>query len=92
MKREKKTLALLLAVLLMMNVLAGCGNTAPAAPAATEAPAPVEEAPAEEAPADAAPAASETDTRTVTDVLGREVEIPAELKAVAFTRRPTRSS
>ena len=54
MKREKKTLALLLAVLLMMSVLAGCGNTAPAAPAATEAPAPVEEAPAEEAPADAA--------------------------------------
>ena len=51
----------------MMSVLAGCGNTAPAAPAATEAPAPVEEAPAEEAPADAAPAASETDTRTVTD-------------------------
>ena len=28
MKREKKTLALLLAVLLMMSVLAGCGNTA----------------------------------------------------------------
>ena len=89
MKREKKTLALLLAVLLMMSVLAGCGNTAPAAPAATEAPAPVEEAPAEEAPADAAPAASETDTRTVTDVLGREVEIPAELKAVACPGLPS---
>ena len=89
MKREKKTLALLLAVLLMMSVLAGCGNTAPAAPAAAEDPAPVEAATAEEAPADAAPAVSETDTRTVTDVLGREVEIPNELKTVACPGLPS---
>ena len=42
---KKRTLALLLAAMLLMSLLAGCSSK----PAATEAPAPAEEAPAEEA-------------------------------------------
>ncbi len=84
MKKEKKTIVLLLAVLLLTSVLAGCGNTTPAEPAATEAPAPVEAAPAEETAAEP----EQSGTRIVTDVLGRDVEIPEDIQTIASTGLP----
>ena len=79
MKMQKKWLAFLLAALMLTALLSGCGSSAPAAtqvPAATEAPA---AEPAEEPAAE--PAAS--DTRVITDVFGRQVEIPNEVNSVA---------
>ncbi len=84
MKKQRTLLALVLAVLMTVSLLTGCGGSAApaqqAAPAAAEAPA---QAPAAEQPAPAEAPASEAATRTVTDVFGREVEIPAEVKTCA---------
>ena len=84
MKKQRTLLALVLAVLMTVSLLAGCGGSAApaqqAAPAATEAPA---EQPAAEQPAAAEAPAAEAAARTVTDVFGREVEIPAEVKTCA---------
>ena len=51
---KKKVLSAILSVAMVATLLAGCGNTAEEAPAATteEAPAEEEAAPAEEAPAE----------------------------------------
>ncbi len=69
----KKTLALLLALLMLFS-LAACGTAEPTpAPAVTEQPA-ATEAPAEE------PAA---ETVTFTDSCGREVELPANITKIA---------
>ena len=69
----KKTLALLLALLMLFS-LAACGTAEPTpAPAVTEQPA-ATEAPAEE------PAA---ETVTFTDSSGREVELPANITRIA---------
>ncbi len=84
MKTSMRILALLLAIVAMLS-FAACGNTgkqeapAPAAaePAAEEAQAPVEEAPAAEETPEEAPK-----TRVITDMLGREVEIPTEVKTI----------
>ena len=66
----KKTIALILALLLSLSLLAGCGQQQSDAPAT--------EAPAEESAAvDTAPA-----TRTITDGLGREIEVPTEVNTI----------
>ena len=73
----KKTLALLLALLMLFS-LAACGTAEPTpAPAVTEQPA-ATEAPAEE------PAEEPTaETVTFTDSSGREVELPANITKIA---------
>lgn len=68
MNKNRKRLALLLAVLMLAAMLSGCGSTAPAESAAEEA---------------SVSAAEEDATRTITDVFGREVEIPAEVETCA---------
>ena len=80
MMKQKRWLAVLLAALMLAALLAGCGNSAPAAaPAATEAPA---SEPAAE-PVPEAEATDEAGPRTITDVFGRKVEIPAEVETCA---------
>ena len=73
----KKTLALLLALLMLFS-LAACGTAEPTpAPAVTEQPA-ATEAPAEE------PAEEPTaETVTFTDSSGREIELPANITKIA---------
>ncbi len=88
MKKEKTILAMLLAVLLMMSVLTGCGNAAPASPAAPAEP--TAPAAAEKESGNEIPETSEdAGLRTVTDVLGREVEIPAQIQMVACPGLPS---
>lgn len=116
----KKSSAILLAAVLLLALLAGCGGT-PTTPA-TEAPAtqaPATQAPATQAPATAAPTAAPTaepteaptpeptseptpeptpeptldpnGTRIVTDVIGREVEIPNIVSRVGAMGSATRT-
>lgn len=66
-KNNRRWLAVILAVMMLVTVLSGCGSTAPAGSAA-------EEASVTEADAGA---------RTITDVFGREVEIPEEVSTCA---------
>lgn len=74
----KKTLALILAMLLSLSMLAGCGQQQSGTPAT--------EAPAEESSAvDAAPA-----TRVITDGLGREIEVPTEINSIVTLGNATR--
>ena len=78
----KKLISLMLAMLLLVGVLAGCGEKTaepvetpvvenPAAETEKEETADVEETPAEETP----------EPRVVIDALGREVEVPYEVDA-----------
>ena len=70
----KKALALILALMLMLGALAGCGQqNAPANK--TPAPAAAEETPAAEVETGSA-------TRVITDGLGREIEVPAEINTI----------
>ena len=84
MKTSKRILTLLL-VLAAIFSFAACGNAgkqeAPA-PAAAEPAAEEAQAPAEEAPAAAETPEEAPKTRIITDMLGREVEIPAEVKTI----------
>lgn len=73
----KKTLALLLALLMVLS-LAACGAEKTAEPA----PAEKVEAPAEPAPAEKAEEPAVSTTRVITDALGRQVEIPAEVNSI----------
>ena len=74
----KRTLALILAMLLSLSMLAGCGQQQSGTPAT--------EAPAEESSAvDAAPA-----TRVITDGLGREIEVPTEINSIVTLGNATR--
>ena len=74
----KKTLAFILALILMLGTLSGCGQqNAPAA----ESPA---ASPAEETPA------AETGTRVITDGLGREIEVPSEINTIVTLGNATR--
>ncbi len=94
----KKVLAMLLITALLLALCAACGGTAkaPSAPA-TAAPvrtdAPGSAAPAETPEAETASPepAAESDTRIITDILGREVEIPAEVHTVAALSSATRT-
>lgn len=79
----KKTLALLLALLMLAALMTGCGNSAANAPSPADTPVSGQTPPPEEAQqTDAA----ETDTpdaaRTVTDILGRRVEIPGSVETI----------
>ena len=89
MRHSKKLLALLLAAALALGMLAGCGEepAAESAPAQSEEPAAVEsEAPPSEEPA-------EEGTRVLTDMAGREVELPAVIeRRFPRTRRRQSSS
>ncbi len=91
----KRTYAILLLAALLLALAAGCGGntsapTAAPAEAPAAAPAPATEAPVPtEEPAPETPAPS--GTRTVADVLGREVEIPAEVTSVGALGSATRT-
>ncbi|MBQ2895319.1 MAG: ABC transporter substrate-binding protein [Oscillospiraceae bacterium] len=72
----KKIVALLLALLMMLSLTAcGAEKTAEAAPAEKV------EAPAEPAPAEKAEEPAVPTTRVITDALGRQVEIPAQVES-----------
>ncbi len=80
----KKSISILLAVLLVMSLLAGCGQSAPAeTPPETSAPAEDQQ----EAPAEAEAPAQETDgeVREFTDSAGRTVSVPAEVTKIAVS-------
>lgn len=87
MRRNKKGLALILALLLLLSVLlSGCAQQS-AAPAASSETASVPETPGEEAaqetaaqPEDAAP-----QEREITDMAGRTMTVPAEIDSVFST-------
>lgn len=85
MKHVKTALALLLAAFLALGLFSGCG-TEPA----EESPAPPPSEAAEEPPAgeSAEPSAEPEGTRTLTDMAGREVEVPAVIEK-AFSTDPT---
>lgn len=86
--KNKKTISLLLAAIMVLSLFAGCGSQktaeapaateAPAAAAATEAPKPAEAPKPTEAPAE------EPKTITVTDDAGRTVEVPYPVERVAL--------
>jgi iron complex transport system substrate-binding protein len=92
MRIMKKSIALLLAVLMLMAVLSGCGNETPA-PKADESPAQPEAPAEEEAPVEEeTPAEEETPQEpegpiVVIDAVGREVELPCHPSRVAVLNR-----
>ncbi|MBR3294548.1 MAG: ABC transporter substrate-binding protein [Oscillospiraceae bacterium] len=85
MKTIQKTLALLLCVLMLAALLAGCAQqqkTAESTPAPSEKSETPDTQPTTPA-AEATPApAEESGTRTITDGLGREVEVPAKVERI----------
>lgn len=82
MKHTHRVLALLLAALLALGMLAGCGEE----PASEESTAPQSEEPAAEE--STAPSEEPEGPRTLTDMAGREVEVPAVIEK-AFSTDPT---
>ena len=81
--KNRSVLAFLLALLIAVSMLTGCGakEEAPAVPTA-ETNQTVETAPqAENAMEEPAPA-DEAETRIITDGLGREVEVPAKVERI----------
>jgi iron complex transport system substrate-binding protein len=81
MKTKKRITALLLAVLLTAALLAGCAQSGPAA-ASPSSPAASTSQPPAPAAASAEPSASAPAQRTVTDMAGRSVTLPAEIKKI----------
>jgi iron complex transport system substrate-binding protein len=84
MKTNKKLTALLLAIVLALALLAGCARSSPAAspsPADTTAQASAS-APVSAEPSAAEPSSSAPTERTVTDMVGRTVTLPAEIKTI----------
>lgn len=79
----KKTISALLVLVMVLSLLAGCGQQAPKE---TQAPA-VTEAPATEAPATEATEAAEPQAagREFTDSTGRTVTVPAEVTKIAVS-------
>ena len=78
----KKTLSLLLAIMMVVGLLAGCTTNVPSeSPANSEEPAPTETVPTEPVPTDAAPEATPVAEEpsafpmTVTDQIGNEVTV-----------------
>ena len=78
----KKIFSLFLALVLMLGALAGCGQKA------ENSPAPVPPADTE-APVDPTPAA-EPEFRTITDGLGREIQVPATVRRIVTLGNATR--
>ncbi len=66
--KSKKIIALLMSVLLMLSFMAGCGESNKPAPA---------EAPSQTDKEEASPETPAGEARIITDMLGREVEVPA---------------
>jgi iron complex transport system substrate-binding protein len=88
MKLNRKTTALLLAIVLSLALLTGCAQNNPAdtsSPGASAAPpsasAPVTNEPSVSAPVSTEPSAAPTE-RTVTDMAGRTVTLPVEIKTI----------
>ena len=75
----KKITALLLAALMMAGLLAGCGQTKTAP-----------QSPESAAPAAAEPEAPPSGTRTITDGLGRQVEVPLQVERIVTLGNATR--
>lgn len=71
--KSKKIIALLMSVLLVLSFMAGCGDSSQPAPAQT---------PAQENQEEASPEAPAGETRKITDMLGREVEVPATVNTI----------
>ena len=78
----KKTLSLLLAIMMVIGLFAGCTTNVPAeSPANSEEPTPTEAVPTEPVPTDAAPETTpaaevpSTFPMTVTDQIGNEVTV-----------------
>lgn len=86
MRRNKKGLALLLALLLpLAMLLSGCAQSA--GPAASSEPASAQEAPMEEAAQEAAaqPEDAAPQEREITDMAGRTMTVPLEIESVFST-------
>jgi iron complex transport system substrate-binding protein len=87
MKKRTQIIALLLALVMTVGLMAGCGQSKKTEePAANPTQAPAAEAakPADSAPASAAEApAVSSGTHTVVDVLGRELEVPDNPQRIA---------
>lgn len=75
----KRAIALVLSILMVLGLTA-CGSSA--APAATEASAPVQEAATPGASAAEAPTKAESDTWTFTDSAGRAVDVPKDIQRI----------
>ena len=75
----KKITALLLAALMVAGLLAGCGQTKTAP-----------QSPESAAPAAAEPEAPPSGTRTITDGLGRQVEVPQQVERIVTLGNATR--
>ncbi len=83
----KRILALLLAALMLTAVLTGCGSTQAETPQPTAVPAPETAKPADTPKATEAPAPAPAQPITITDAVGREVELPGYLTRVAVLNR-----
>ncbi|MBQ5754391.1 MAG: ABC transporter substrate-binding protein [Oscillospiraceae bacterium] len=76
---KKRMTALILALAMALSLLAGCGSAASSAAPASSAPAPASSAPASSQPA------PQEETITVTDHMGREVTLPAQIDRIVVT-------
>lgn len=78
---KKKIILSLLIVSMLLSFLSGCGRIT-SQPSSTDMPAPADVVPSVTLPAEPAPN-TEPVTRTVIDMAGREVELPAEINTIA---------
>lgn len=79
MRTNKKITALLLAIVLAFALLTGCAQSSPAD---TSSPSVTTAEPSASVPASAEPTAAAPIERTVTDMAGRTVTLPAEIKTI----------
>jgi iron complex transport system substrate-binding protein len=79
MKTNKKITALLLAIVLALALLTGCAQSSPSSTTSPEA---TTAQPSSSEPVSAEPSAAEPTERTVTDMAGRTVTLPAEIQTI----------